>query len=153
MAPLLSVQNLATKWRHLHELQILPPCQPPCPAPTSLPLTSSPYVSKIARVTPTNSSSYIHHHISLLVNLHVGHLIDHLVNLHDQHHNLSNITSISIINYQSLSVKSSVGIFTHQGHISQVGSTVSLTDSLTHSLTNITSRASCDAKKKLNFMF
>ena len=80
------------------------------------------YVSKIARVTPTNSSSYIHHHISLLVNLHVGHLIDHLVNLHDQHHNLSNITSISIINYQSLSVKSSVGIFTHQGHISQLGS-------------------------------
>merc|ERR1719266_2776922 len=75
------------------------------------------------------------------------HLIDHLVNLHDQHHDLSKITSISIINYQSLSVKSSVGIFTHQGHISQVGSTVSLTDSLTHSLTHtITSRASCDAK-------
>ena len=67
--------------------------------------------------------SYIHHHIiSLLVNPHVGHLIDHHVNLHDQHHNLSNITSISIINYQSLSVKSSVGIFTHQGHISQLGS-------------------------------
>ena len=40
--------------------------------------------------------------ISLLVNLHVGHLIGHLVNLHDQHHNLSNTTSISIINYQSL---------------------------------------------------
>ena len=67
-------------------------------------------------------SSYIHHHISLLVNLHVGHLIDHLVNLHDQHHNLSNITSISIINYQSLSVMSSEGIFTHQGHISKLGS-------------------------------
>ena len=66
--------------------------------------------------------SYIHHHISLPVNLHVGHLIDHLVNLHDQHHNLSNITSISIINYQSLSVKSSVGIFTYQGHIRQLGS-------------------------------
>ena len=45
--------------------------------------------------------SYIHHHISLLVNLHVGHLIDHLVNLHDQHQNLSNIISISIINRQS----------------------------------------------------
>ena len=29
-----------------------------------------------------------HHHISLLVNVHVGHLIGHLVNLHDQHHNL-----------------------------------------------------------------
>ena len=129
--PLPLAENFATKWRHLHELQILPPCQPPCPAPTSLPLTPSPHVSKIARVTPTNSSSYIHHHISLLVNLHVGHLIDHLVNLHDQHHNLSNITSISIINYQSLSVKSSVGIFTYQGHISQLSSTVSLTDSLT----------------------
>ena len=82
---------------------------------------------QIAKVTPTTSSSYIHHHISLLVNLHVGHLIDHLVNLHDQHHNISNITSISIINYQSHSVKSSVGIFTYQGHIGQVGSTVLLT--------------------------
>ena len=110
VAPLALVRNFATLST--------------CPAPTSLPLTSSPYVSKIARVTPTNSSSYIHHHISLLVNLHVGHLIDHLVNLHDQHHNLSNITSISIINYQSLSVKSSVGIFTYQGHFSQLGSTV-----------------------------
>ena len=32
------------------------------------------------------------------------------------------VISISIINYKSLSVKSSVGIFTYQGHISQLGS-------------------------------
>ena len=93
---------------------------------------------------------YVHHHISLHVNLHVGHLIGHLVNLHDKHHKLSNITSISIINYQSLSVKSSVGIFTLQGHISQLGSTVSLTDWLTHT---ITSRASCDAKNEFFAIF
>ena len=48
------------------------------------------------------------------------------------------------------SVKSSIGIITHQGHISQVSIcwlTDSLTDWLTHSLTYITSWASCDAKK------
>ena len=48
------------------------------------------------------------------------------------------------------SVTSSIGIFTHQGHISKVNENVhSVTQSLTHSVTLITSRASSDAKKML----
>ena len=46
------------------------------------------------------------------------------------------------------SVKSSKGILTHQGHISKFNENVhSVTQSLTHSVTLITSIASCDAKK------
>ena len=45
------------------------------------------------------------------------------------------------------SVKSSVGIFTHQGHISQVGSTVSVSDSVTH----VGSIASHDAKNQTKY--
>ena len=118
--------------RQAHGCQGSPHCPagggyPACPRDGRLPLPPPAPCALLGQLP-----AYI---ISLLVNLHVGHLIDHLVdhlvNLHDQHHNISNITSISIINYQSLSVKSSVGIFTYQGHISQLGSTVSLTHSLT----------------------
>ena len=42
--------------------------------------------------------------------------------------------------FRITSVKSSIGIITHQGHISKVNANV-------HSVTLITSRASCDAKK------
>ena len=41
------------------------------------------------------------------------------------------------------SVKSFIGIFTHQGYISKVNANAY---SVTHSVTNITSIASCDAK-------
>ena len=51
------------------------------------------------------------------------------------------------------SVKTLIGILTHQGHISKVNDNVhSVTHSLTHSVTLITSRASCDAKKKKTFV-
>ena len=44
------------------------------------------------------------------------------------------------------SVKSSIGILTHQGHINKVNENA---HSVTHSVTLITSRASSDAKKML----
>ena len=43
------------------------------------------------------------------------------------------------------SVKSSIGILTHQGHISKVNANAY---SVSKSVTNITSIASCDAKKR-----
>ena len=52
------------------------------------------------------------------------------------------------------SVKSSIGIINHQGHISQVSAnslTNSLTQSVSQSLTNINSIASCDAKNMTSF--
>ena len=45
------------------------------------------------------------------------------------------------------SVKPFIGIFTHQGHISKVNANAhSVSNSVTQSVTLITSRASCDAK-------
>ena len=44
------------------------------------------------------------------------------------------------------SVKSLIGILTHQGHISKVNANA---DSLSKLVTLITSRVSCDAKKRL----
>ena len=45
------------------------------------------------------------------------------------------------------SVKSSIGIFTHQVHISKVNANAhSVSNSVTQSVTLITSRVSCDAK-------
>ena len=127
VASLALAPNLATRWRHLHQLKIWSPGGTNCISSKfgyqAVPLELVwNLTTNLQSHTNKFFISYIHYHISLLVNFHVGHLIEHLVNLHDQHHNLSNITSISIINYQSLPVKSSVGIFTHQGHISQLGS-------------------------------
>ena len=45
-----------------------------------------------------------------------------------------------------VSVKSSIGIITHQGHISKVNENA---HSLSDSVTLITSRATCDAKKTI----
>ena len=45
-------------------------------------------------------------------------------------------------------VKSSIGILTHQGHISKVNANAY---SLSHSVTLITSIASCDAKRKKGY--
>ena len=104
------VANLATRWRHLHQLKIWSPGGTnsisskfgyqgaPLALIVNLATNCQSYTNKFF-------ISYIHHHISLCVNLHVGHLIGHLVNLHDQHHNLSSTTSISIINYKSLDSK------------------------------------------------
>ena len=102
--------------------------------------------SNILSISFTNRQSHTnkffiiviyHHYISLLVNLHVGHLIGQLVNLHDQHHNLSNTSSISIINYQSL-VSKVLSRYLHSpgSHQSTRFSSVThwLTDSLTLSL-------------------
>ena len=102
--------------------------------------------SNILSISFTNRQSHTnkffiiviyHHYISLLVNLHVGHLIGQLVNLHDQHHNLSNTSSISIINYQSL-VSKVLSRYLHSpgSHQSTRFSIVThwLTDSLTLSL-------------------
>ena len=50
------------------------------------------------------------------------------------------------------SVKSSIGIFTHQGHISKVNANAQLlSNSVTQSMTLITSRGSCDANKERIF--
>ena len=79
---------------------------------------------------------YIHHHISLLVNLHVGHLIGHI---HDKQHNFANIISISITNLQSLISK----VFSSYLHSSGSHQSTRFLESVTHT---ITSRASCGAK-------
>ena len=52
-----------------------------------------------------------------------------------------------VVQFPLHAVKSSEGILAHQGHISQVNTN---DQSLTHSQTNITSRASCDAKNNQN---
>ena len=52
---------------------------------------------------PCQPPFHVHHQIFIrYLRDHVGHLIGHLVNIHDQHHNLSNIISISIMNRQCL---------------------------------------------------
>ena len=62
---------------------------------------------------------------------HVGHLIGHLVNLHDQHHNLSYIISMSIINRQSLIGK----VYTRYLHSPGSHQSTRLLESLSQSVT------------------
>ena len=154
--PFALVINLANKFfiSHLHHVSLLacqspnrPPQRPSCPLPSygrykcgilsfsSLQRQAGVRL-RVSNQAPSPPSILQYHQPP-----HIPHntvctheLYYDLVNLYDQlpnHHlTLASTPWVSSIARVS-SVKSSVGIFTHQGHISQVGSTVLLTNSLT----------------------